>query len=288
MADFALVLQLSPSTAEDYLNCARYYELKHVYGLRQEDTLAQSFGRILHTGYDIYYASRNVDAAVEKIKELWPGDSTEDKARTLVRAEKTMRSYAERYETDGITIHRPSDEESIIVPLDEERGWAVAMKMDKIVRWAGSYRVMEHKTTSSLTATTLDRFNPNIQVKTYIWGARKMGLVDGDIAGAIIDVTGVNVQKLDFKRDTISMTAQQEVELVNTLKEICRQIVEADERGFYLPNWKNCTMYGECYYRSRICKHSPEIQAVQIEQLINKKKEQDEAKTRNAASNRID
>lgn len=267
MADFALVQQLSPSTAEDFLTCPRKYHFKHVLKLAKEDTQALRLGRTMHSVFDTYYATRSYTEALAKLKEVWPGDDPEDEIRTLAKMEKALKGYTERWADDGVVVVRPADEETLVIPLDSEKGWSVAIKCDKIVKWAGTYRVMEHKTTSQLTANTINRYDPNLQIKAYIWAMRKLNLVEGQIAGAIVDIMCINTKKLDYARDTITMDAQQEVEFEQAMKDICAEIERSDEREYYRPNWTQCDMYGGCEYRLA-CKTSPAHRESAIDSLI--------------------
>jgi hypothetical protein len=276
MADFALVGNLSPSTAEDFLQCGRKYQLKHVLKLAKEDTQALRLGRVMHSVFDTYYATRDLAASLAKLKEIWPGDDPEDEVRTLARMEKAVKGYTERWADDGVEVVRPADEETLIIPLDVERGWNVAVKCDKIIKWAGTYRVMEHKTTSQLTANTINRYDPNIQIKAYIWAMRKLDLVPGVIAGAMVDIMCINTRKLDYARDTISMSKAQEVEFEEAMKDICADIEQADSRSYFRPNWTQCDMYGGCEYRN-VCKTSPEFRESAIDSLIARRRARGEA-----------
>lgn len=267
MADFALVSQLSPSTAEDFLQCPRKYQFKHVLKLDKEDTQALRLGRTMHSVFDVYYATRSYVDALAKLRETWPGDDPEDEVRTLAKMEKALKGYCERWQDDGVEVVRPADEETLVIPLDEERGWSVAIKCDKIVKWAGTYRVMEHKTTKQLTANTINRYDPNIQIKAYIWAMRKLNLVPGTIAGAIVDIMCINTRKLDYARDTVSMSVQQEKEFEEAMKDICADIEQSDGRGYYRPNWTQCDMYGGCQFM-QVCRTSPEFRESAIDSLI--------------------
>jgi hypothetical protein len=136
--------------------------------------------------------------------------------------------------------------------------YRLAFRLDKVIRWDRTLRIMEHKTTSQLTNNTLNRYNPNIQNRLYTWAARRIQLpVAGLVAGMLMDVVCVNVQKLDFKRDVISQSAQTDVEVENYLRRIVKDIEARTAQDDFLPNWSQCNTFGECMFR-RACKMSPE------------------------------
>jgi len=276
MSDFMSEKIISYSSADDFQTCQRLYEFKHVLGLALPDTQAMRFGTVMDYAYDMYYQTRSVEAAIAVIEERWPGDLTEDKGRTKARAVKVMKMYAEKWADDGIEVIVPAHRETRLVPIPGTE-YRLALRLDKLVKWAQQYRVMEHKTTSTLTAYTINRFDPNLQLKLYIWAARRLNLPSADsIAGAIVDITCINTSKIGFARDLVQLTKAQEEETERTLVAICRDIESRSAQHFYVPNWGACTQYGECFYR-RICKHSPELRESIIRKDYGKGDEKDES-----------
>jgi hypothetical protein len=265
MSDFMTEKVISYSSADDFQTCQRLYEFKHVRGLREPESQAMKFGTVMDFAFDEYYRTRSADAACAVIARMWTGDLVEDKGRTLERAQKVMRMYADRWQDDGIEVVVPAHRETVFFPLPDTP-YRVAVRFDKIVKWAGTYRVMEHKTTSQLTSNTINRYDPNLQIKIYIWAARKLGIaIAPAIAGALVDITCINTTKIDFKRDVISSTSSQDAEVERTLIEICQDIERRSAAHSYVPNWGACMQYGECAFR-RVCKHAPELRESIIRQ----------------------
>lgn len=260
MANVIAVGHISASTAKDFLTCERLYKYKHILGYDEPSTQAQIFGTVLDYAFDAYYRTRSVAAMQAEVEARWPGDVTEElceKGRTKARALKICVEYASRWQDDGIEVIVPSMRENNYVPIPGTR-YRLAFKLDKIIRWDRTLRIMEHKTTSQLTNNTLNRYNPNIQNRLYTWAVRQMQLpIPGLVAGMLMDIVCVNVQKLDFKRDVISQTESQDAEVLTFLQRIVKDIETRTANDDFQPNWDSCNTFGECMFR-RTCKMSKE------------------------------
>jgi hypothetical protein len=260
MANVVSVGHISASTADDFQTCERLYKFKHILGYEVPSSQAQVFGTVLDFAFDKYYETRSVEAMKQIVEEKWPGDVTEElceKGRTKARALKICGEYAARWQHDGVEVILPAQRENQFVNIPGTN-YRLAFRLDKLIRWDRTLRIMEHKTTSQLTNNTLNRYNPNIQNRLYTWAVRQMQLpVPGLVAGMLMDVVCVNVQKLDFKRDVISQSERTDAEVVTYLQRIVKDIEARTAQDDFQPNWSQCNTFGECDFR-RICKMSPE------------------------------
>jgi hypothetical protein len=216
------------------------------------------FGTIMDLAYDEYYRTRSLQAACEVIDRAWQGDVLEEPGRTKDRALKTMKMYVDRWQDDGVEVLVASHREVQSIPIPGT-DYQFTFKLDKIIKWDNAHYVYEGKITSQLTGNTLNRYNPNLQLKLYVWAARRMGLpVSDKIVGALIDVTCVAVSKIDFKRDIFTQTEHDDLEVLSLLHDIINDIEERSDGNHFRPTWAACSRFGECYFR-RACKQSPHI-----------------------------
>lgn len=263
MSNVVAIGHISASTADDFLKCERLYKFKQVLGYQDETSVAQSFGNVMDYAFDAYYATRSIEAMKSAVEDHWPGDVTEElceKGRTKDRALKICEMYADKWQHDGIEVILPAMRENQFVDIPGTR-YKLAFRLDKVIRWDRTIRIMEHKTTSQLTANTLNRYSPNTQNKLYTWAARKMQLpIQGRVSGMLMDITCVNTQKIDFKRDVVSQTEAEDLEVEIFLQRLVADIEERTTHDTFRPNWSACSLYGECTFR-RVCKMSPEYRS---------------------------
>jgi len=256
-SDLTPGLYLSYSSISTYQDCARKYYFRYVRGIVREKSLPEQYGIAFHEALDVYFDTRNVEKTTNKFDEHWPNDAMEDKLRTRARAHKILREYAARYAEDGITVTHKTDRELISFPIPNVRtedglSMYYTGKLDKIVHWDQMTLVMEHKTTSRMM---MNRFNPNLQIKGYVWLAHQMGY---NVTGAMIDVIAIQMSKMDYARDIQTMTHHQEGEFIQLVTDVGNNIVRDLSRSRFTPNFDSCTQYGDCAYR-RICSFSPEL-----------------------------
>lgn len=265
LAEQPVIKTFDISRLETYLDCRRKFRLRYVenWDLKSARALAAEYGTAVHAFLNIWHGTGSWDESWLAFLKSWEkagGDSETDATRTQAHAEWFLRRYTEKY---------PPGSERFRVLLAEEPfeiempgGFIFQGRIDKIIQAPGEApMVMDHKTTSQLGYSTMLRYHPNLQMLGYVWAARL--LIDRACYAAMVDLvsTARNASKsIDdcFARRVVSFTDDEIDEFPKILLGLAEEINRAAEQGQWIPNFGQCTAYGECPYR-RLCTQPNEL-----------------------------
>ncbi len=164
---------ITSSSARCYRLCPRKYRLSYVQGLRpKRDAFALRFGTLWHALMEVWWGVPADEVAIPS--DVDPFDRA--KANAML-AGYTAR-WRDHQDFEVIAIERPFQ-----VPLRdgagrEVEGWAVAGKVDGLIRQDGRNLLLEHKTTSedlTLGGDYWAHLTLDLQVSLYYAGAAALG-----------------------------------------------------------------------------------------------------------------
>ncbi len=211
---------ITATATKTFRACNRRYRYTYVDGLRPLIEPAPfRFGTLWHDGQESWWTGREWQA---------PADAD---AFDLAKARALLAGYSARWSLDGIEV--VAIEKPFCAPLidgdgKQVRGWAIAGKVDGIIKQDGRLLLLEHKTTSVDVSPGSDywqRLAIDTQISLYYDGAASLGY---QIEGCIFDVVkkpairdGGEVPILDA--DGLKQVVDADGQRVKTLKGEWRQ-----------------------------------------------------------------
>lgn len=270
------------SRLSTYLDCRRRFRLRYVddWDPKSLRNISAEYGSAVHAFMDAWHSIREWAPAWNHFREAWAalgGDSDKDQLRTEAHAEWFLRRYTQKYAAERFIILRTE------APFEIDVGpYILQGRIDKIVKAPGEApQVMDHKTSSQLGYSTLLKYHPNLQMLGYVWVARQ--LLDPNIYTALVDIisTAKNVTKsiddcfarrpVDFQDEEIDSFPRMFRQLADEINEVARRDVEGEGIDAWIPNFSQCTSYGECPFRRSVCTQPRELWQPVLEAEFEKK-----------------
>lgn len=160
------------STISSFQTCRKKYYFEHVRNLRpQKKGLALTFGSAIHDALDTYYTSSpavRLESALKTFREKYQ-DPPEEELRTVANGVKLLETYASKYKFEPFTVvSKP--EMGFVFPIGDI---LFGGRVDLPVEWNGALWIVEHKTTTRLTAGYFDQYELDKQPTGYIIAAEE-------------------------------------------------------------------------------------------------------------------
>ena len=160
---------------------------------------ALEFGIAMHEALDALYKNDfNLDAMLarwEEVKDTFKPDMK----RNQESGERILRDYYDEYKVQVGLIDVLHNEVSFVMPIED-----IVMKgrIDRIISWAGSTYVMDHKTTTMLGKYYFEQYFPHWQIMIYTLAGKQYF---DDCSGAYIDALFVG-KASRFERRPLMLT----------------------------------------------------------------------------------
>ena len=245
---------------DTYLVCQRRYQFRFVRHLvTKARQTPLEFGRAIHCGLNEWFKTRSLDKALLAFTTDWQsqgGDWDQDLKRTEHKGKQVLRAYSRKYETEPFEIL--AHEKVFELPMGDR---LYIGRRDRVIKWADSVKVMEHKTMSQMGYSTFNKFNPNMQIDGYIYAT---GREYPECYSCVVDGLLIAKTKEDFARKIETRMPSEINQFPTLFKQITDDILESTEKDRWVPNHGMCTYYGECPYR-RLCTQAPEHRERSIE-----------------------
>jgi len=156
-----------------FRNCRKAVDwryLQQLVPLQRDRNL--HFGSIIHECLQTWHQRRDVDEVLATINRLCPDRlQDENQRRDWHLATAMMRAYAARYATDDFVVIalEKNFEGPIVNPATgaASRSFALAGKVDGIVRIGGEHFILEHKTASQVDGDYLEKLWTDFQITIY-------------------------------------------------------------------------------------------------------------------------
>lgn len=250
-----------------FMTCRRKFHYRMQRGLvGKVPPVAADFGKAIHKGLDVWYATGVLEPAIETFKAEFT-EQEDDTKRTHKMGEWILRNYHDTYQDQPFKVLKCEHE--FCIPLGN--GNNLIGRIDKIIEWDGVTWVMDHKTTSQLGPQFFRMHTPNLQFDGYTWAAHRLGytncqgvLVDAILVAKGLLETSSRAKLSPLARDFAVRTQDDLADYVNHAWAVQRDIKLCEDSGEWTPNFDACTYYGECPYR-RICKEPKDIREKVIE-----------------------
>ena len=279
-------INLNQSRLQVYRDCPRKFYWKFVENLDTDrPAINLEVGSGTHEGLAELGAGRPLEEAIEAAvaryrrdlpKRRLPGDDElyadgEETVRRLLTA------YEDHWGREGQKWHPLGNEVAGKVEVGEGTGVFLTFRSDKFVQWHGGLWIVDHKTAAKMDPREMMKYQMNIQVTAYIYGAMK--LLQTRIQGVIVDFL-VKTKIPQFAREVFERTDEElnafEVEFVRWARQIQRDTIDASEMAgdaepiavnlannltglFHIEgrpwlafpkNDKECFRFGTCSFRS--------------------------------------
>jgi len=182
-----------PQVLISYSMMRMFCECKKLFKYRYVDELVPAtrdsnlfFGSIIHTCLEKYYsldlaeATEEIDACITNI---YTGN-TEVEEEIKVRA--MMSAYRRKYQNELKDIKIVDLEKPFVGNIAKDV--FLAGKIDGIVERNGSYLIFEHKTTSMLNSSYMDRLDNDFQILVYSYCAKELLGLDKPITGVLYNI----------------------------------------------------------------------------------------------------
>lgn len=245
----------------DYQLCQRRYRFRHVEGLVSDHRqYAVEFGGAIHKALDSWYKDKDVNKAIEIFKADYEENPNEEPKRTHAMGEWILKNYNEQYKDQPFKVLATEHEFTHKLP----NGNNLIGRIDKVVEWSGTIWIVDHKTTSQLGPQFFKQFDPTLQITGYVWAAKQEGFnCTGGLVDAILVAKGLlksstRGRLTPLSRGDVYVSDWKLDEWLDTVTKIQTDIKLSENNDRWVPNFNQCTYYGECPYR-RICKEEPEI-----------------------------
>lgn len=262
-----------------YAACPRQYFFSYVLGWRPEEKYNDlAFGRAWHLGLEhLYRNALDIDAIVireafdlflEDYRKSWPS-STDSwfKSKNPERALLAYWAYLSTYPDDAYYFSILDTEVTGIIPLDEDSGREIIVKMDLIAKdtRTDNIVVLEHKTGGRYSDLWDLSWNMAIQPGAYLHALNYYYYDVNKYRGSqvIINGTFFGSKAPDFRRKVCRKSNQMMGLWLSNVHSLIDRI-ELDFAGlansslsdsyleFFLPNPTSCTNYRGCAFND-IC-----------------------------------
>ena len=204
---------LTISEMKAFRRCHRYHHLRYRMGYRPiNDVGPLSFGKLIHTGLEVWWNTHSLEATIEAIK---PQADQEYDPFTLAKAECLLTGYHFRWEKQDLETLATEVEfrTDLVNPATgrNSRTFQLGGKIDAIAKDdRDQHWVVEHKTTSEDITQGSEywlRLRLDAQVSTYYTGAKALGY---DVQGCLYDV----IRKPLLRQSAVPLTDDDGLKIV--------------------------------------------------------------------------
>ena len=261
-----LLSNVSYSSIASFLTCRRKFFYEYILAMRPvTEPLAPVFGRVMHEAVNVWFASRDINAAIACFEANYIENLQVDDVRTIRNAARLLRKYATQYQEDNLVVLPNTTEQKFLIPISDftpdNAVVHVVGRFDRVVQFQGMVVPMETKTTTRLGYQYFKQFAPNYQIDLYAWAFTQ--LYSQVPPGCLIDALKVAKGEVEVARDFISVADAPHRFISNLLPILhdmrkCLLSIQSqiqagkfehlDLHDLYL-NTTQCTMYGECMFR---------------------------------------
>lgn len=258
------------SRVQLFITCHRKYYWQFIEGLVPDRPRWPLLtGTAVHLGLAELSVGTSVDEAVKRATEKFeselparrlPGED-EIIADQLALIRKMLPAYAE-YWSDDQTFTPLGVEAAGRVEVGKDSGIFLVFRIDKLVLWNRQIWVLDHKTAAKLDMRDLMKYEMDLQMSSYIYGAsvvlRKP--VSGVIVDLLVKTTVPQFHRELFNRSEADLRSFEE-EYVEAVQDIearkARCAAGEDPKTVFYKNTSQCLQYGKCPYRDLCLRDNP-------------------------------
>jgi hypothetical protein len=249
--------------------CLQLYKLEVIdrWRLKRANTAA-NFGKMVHAGLEFYdhaiVGLPHEEAALDTIRYCMEqahllADS-EDNARTPQTFVRAVAWYMEKFKNDPLaTLLLENGEPAVEVRFElpiADTPYRISGRVDRLGTIGKALWVLDRKTTKkALGPRYWEEFQPGVQVSTYFWAFKKMGL---EPQGVMIDACQTLVNGTRWQRQAFELHDSVAEEFEDELRYIVERIDNAHTNGHWVRNRAVCNLYGGCRFRS-VCNAMPHM-----------------------------
>lgn len=264
--------------------CLRKYEYKMIEGWRARgEKVDLIFGGYYAKALESYYKARALGAdsptALEVVVfgilvETWDHERDGEVRRAGTGAPhpfvhnfktrenliRTIVWYVDQFEDERIeVVHlangKPAVEYTFTLPVDNDI--IFTGHIDRLVKYADEYYVMDQKTTgSTISANYFEQFKTDHQFSMYTFAGQS--IYDGTVKGVIIDGAQIAVGFSRFERGFTFRSPSQLAEWYDDTMKVIETARKATSENYFPMRRTSCNNYGGCEFRG-ICGRSPDI-----------------------------
>lgn len=187
----------------------------------------------------------------------WDSGDPNKNRETLIR---TIIWYVDHFENDPVTVYKLEDGTPAVefsFSFEADNGIVLSGHIDRLVEYAGSYYVMDQKTTkSTITPQYFDQYDPDSQMSLYTLAGKI--IYKRPVKGVIIDAAQIAV---GFSRFLRGFTFRDDAKLDEWYTSAMFTIGlarQATAKGTFPMNPSSCSKYSGCEFR-KVCSKSPHV-----------------------------
>lgn len=252
-----------------FRRCPAKYYFERILGLEnpEVDTTAVDYGTAMHVALPLCY-EYSYKEAFEKFKDVWLGmgyDNSDDK-RNLIRAEATLKEFAETHtpEICPYTLikssiaspdHKLIDPNEIPFRIDIGGALPLCGRLDKAVRWKTTKALcaLDYKTSSEVSARLFDNFYLSPASIAYTLGLSQL---TGERAiGLIVELVRVSKTNAESQMNLIFVKDKMISDFLEFANKTTDEILKANEEKLWVKNLSGCAPYGMFGQPGYFCKY---------------------------------
>lgn len=214
------------------------------------------FGECIHKALDVLYLEQDVSKAISTFLDAYTPVPPDAKNRTPDRGVDLLTEYAKRWQVQSTRFDRVIAEVSYRAVLGESQGYKVIYTglLDKLL-WeeeAKYPRIMDHKSTSSMSQATATSYEMSNQFRGYLWLARQNGFPES--RECVVDLLLIWPVNTDFQRYTITMDDDEEARWKAEVLQTVSMIVSCYQANIW-PRWGSvpCSLYNTVCPYFHVC-----------------------------------
>lgn len=170
---------VDPTRFRDSLQCLRLFYWRHErFMVPAGPRMPLVYGRGVHASLAAHYEGKSAGIALKAFEDIWAEEvlpfqndlTEEDPKRNPARWMETFVLYRQAYRDEPFKVQHV--EAPFFLPITDNI--AVAGIIDLLVKQFGQTIIYDHKTTSSMSTSYFNSFNPNHQFGIYLLGASEI------------------------------------------------------------------------------------------------------------------
>lgn len=245
------------SQLQTFIDCPRKYYNRYKLGLKKitfdERDISMEWGKQAHKALEIYYKTKDVNAALDNFKLNYQGLAG-DKVKTPANGLNMLQWYFD-YQTNNITDLGDKNFEIVAVETIDNiiiDDIIYHCKIDLILKNNAGYWVVDHKFTQKSLHTFINKFTPNMQVSGYsAYVTEKYGQCSGFIPNVIFCGYRERVYKGEqpgfycrFERDIVNRNIEQIEDFKNNVRYWMSKLSQSENDNYWGKNESQCSMCG--------------------------------------------